>query len=166
VVESNPFNARKLQQLIQNRHKTSGLTFYYKNRPEESVTQIGLAALFNSYFNYSEGVPGVAINAWLSNIIKVEGQNIYIRKPEMPDVEMLEKMNEDWLVLVALFVQHKNINAEKLARILEITPVEAEKRIDNLSNAGILEQRVNNAFTLGRYIEPFLVKIVAEKGII
>jgi hypothetical protein len=44
--------------------------------------------------------------------------------------------------------------------------VEAEKRIDNLSNAGILEQRVNNAFTLGRYIEPFLVKIVAEKGII
>ena len=108
----------------------------------------------------------MAINAWLSNIIKVEGQNIYIRKPEMPDVEMLEKMNEDWLVLVALFVQHKNINAEKLARILEITQEEAEKRIDNLSNAGILEQRVNNAFTLGRYIEPFLVKIVAEKGII
>ena len=166
VVECSPFEAKKLQQLIQRRHKTSGLVYNYKNRTEESVSQIKIAALFNSYFIFSEGIPGVAMNAWLANISNVQGQNIFIEKPDLPNFEILHNINEDWLIIIALYIQHKNMGAAKLSRVLEVSEEEAEKTIINLVNAGILVLRENNIYALDRYIEPFLVKICLEKGII
>ncbi len=166
LIECHPFNAKRLQQLIQNRHKSSGLSFTYKNRTEEELSQIKTAALFNSFFTVSEGIPGVAMNAWLSNISMIEEQSIYIEKPEMPNFDILYHLNEDWLIIIALFILHKNMNAKKLARIMDISDDEAEKKITNLFNAGILETRESDVFTTGRFIEPFLIKVCEEKGLI
>ena len=166
VVECQPLNARKLMLLIQNRHKSSGLTYHYKNQSEVEMSQIRTAALFNSYFSFSDGIPGVAMNAWLSSIIKVTGQNIYVKKPELPDTELLNYMSSDWLIIIALFILHKNMNDSKLARIMKISNEDAKKNITNLANAGILEHRENEVYTIARYLEPFLVKICLEKGII
>jgi len=166
VVECHPFDAKKLQQLIQRRHKTSGLTYYYKNIAEESVSQVTTASLFNGYFSYSNGNPGVTMNAWLGNITKIEKQDIFIEKPELPDYDVLNNINTDWLIIIALFIQHKFMNTAKLARVMGISNEEAEKSIYNLSNAKILELRDNEVYMLGRYLEPFFVKICREKGII
>jgi hypothetical protein len=166
VIECYPFDAKKLQQLIQRRHKTSGLTYHYKNIAEESVSQITTASLFNEYFSYSNGIPGVTMNAWIGNISKIDKQDIFITKPELPSYEVLNNINPDWLIIIALFIQHKFMNAGKLARVMGISNDEAEKSIYNLSNAKILELRDNEVYTLGRYLEPFLVKICREKGII
>lgn len=166
VVECEPFNARELKSLIQNRHKSSGLTYFYKNKSEEELSQIKTAALFNSFFNFSGGIPGVAMNAWLRSISKVSGQNIYVTKPELPYTEILDHINSDWLIIIALFIQHKNMNVPKLARIMKFSDEEAKKNITNLANAGILEHRDNEVYTIVRYMEPFLVNLCFEKGII
>jgi len=166
VINCNPFEARKLQELIQNRHKTSGLNYFYKNKAEESVSKIQTAALFNSYFSVSGGNPGVAINSWLANIVKVQGQNIYIQKPALPNMEPLEHLNDEWLIIIALFIQHKHISLSKLARILAINEEKVERKIYSLSNAGIIESNGKDIYTLTRYLEPFVVKICSEKGII
>lgn len=166
VIECNPFNTKKLQQLIQRRHKTSGLIYHYQNISEESVSQVRTASMFNHYFTYSMGVPGVAMNAWIGSIKKIENQDIYISKPETPGFDELYKINPEWLVIIALFIQHKNMSVAKLARVMQLEEVEANQIIDNLMNAGILEARGNGVFFLGRYLEPFLVKICTEKGII
>jgi hypothetical protein len=84
----------------------------------------------------------------------------------MPNYEVLNNMNPDWLIIIALFIQHKFMNADKLARVMGISTAEAEVSIYNLSNAKVLELRDNEVYTLGRYLEPFLVKICQEKGII
>jgi amino acid transporter len=166
VVECSPFGAKQLQQLIQRRHKTSGLTYHYKNVPEESISKIRTASLFNSYFTYSQGVPGVAMNAWIANIVKAAGQDIFIAKPKHANHEVLHNINPDWLIAIALFIQHKNLSAKKLARIMGAPDAEAEDMIYNLSNARIVEARDNEVYTLGKYMEPFLVKVIADKGII
>jgi hypothetical protein len=166
LVECNPFDTKKLQQLIQRRHKTSGLTYNYRNKDEESVSQIKTAALFNYYFTYSDGVPGVAMNAWIGNITKIEKQDIFITNPQLPNIDILKNINPDWLIIIVLFIQHKNMNPNKLARVVGGTVDEAEKIIYNLSNARILELMEKDVFTINRYLEPFLVKIGSEKGII
>ena len=166
VVECHPFNAKKLQQLIQRRHKTSGLTYYYKNIAEESVSQITTASLFSEYFSYSNGIPGVTMNAWIGNITKIDKQDIFITKPELPNYDILNNINTDWLIIIAMFIQHKFMNASKLARVMGVSNEEAEVNIYNLSNAKVLESRDNDVYTLGRYLEPFLVKICQDKGII
>ncbi len=166
VIECLPFNARKLQSLIQNRHKSSGLTYFYKNKDEEELSQITTAALFNSFFTVSDGIPGVAMNVWLGSITSVAGNNIHIKKPETPNTEILFHITDDWLIIIALFIQHKNMNSTKLARVMKSSEDDAEKIITNLANAGILDHRENRIFTMARYLEPFLVKVCLEKGII
>jgi len=166
VIECNPFDAKKLQQLIQRRHKTSGLNYNYRNIAEESVSQISTASLFNDYFSYSRGIPGVAMNTWIGNITKIDKQDIFIKKPELPNIDVLNNINPDWLIVVALFIQHKHMSAHKLAKVLGISKDEAENIVYNLTNARILELRKNDVYMLGRYLEPFLVKICQEKGII
>jgi len=166
VVECRQFDTKQLQQLILNRHKSSGLTFNYGNTSEQMILQVRMASFFHSYFNYSQGVQGVAMNAWIRNIYKVEQQNIFISKPAAPYTENLENIVEDWIVLIALFIQHKNMNAQKLSRVMDCAEADAANMIYNLSNAGILELREKDVFTLNRYLEPFLVKVCADKGII
>ena len=166
VVECNPFDTKRLQQLIQNRHKTSGLNYNYSNQHEDSVSQIKTVSLFNNYFSYSHGVPGVAMNAWIANITKVDRQDIFITNPKQVNFDVLNNINPDWLIVIALFVQHKNMNAEKLGRIMGVSANEAENYIYNLSNAMILDRREKDVYTLNRYLEPFLVKVAVDKGII
>ena len=166
IVECHPFNARKLQQLIQNRHKSSGLTYFYKNRPEEQLSQIKTAALFHSFFTVSGGIPGVAMNAWLGSITTVQGQTIAVKKPELPNIDILYHMSEDWLIIIALFILHKNMNGTKLARVMRVPDEDAQRDITNLVNAGILEHLEGEVYTTSRYLEPFLIKVCSEKGII
>ncbi len=166
IVECNPFDTKRLQQLVQRRHKTSGLTYLYRNEPEESVSIIKTASLFNNYFLYSQGIPGVAMNAWIGNITKVDKQEIYITNPKYPNQDVLNRLNPDWLIVVALFIQHKNMSADKLSRVMAINREEAENIIYNLSNARILDFREKDVYTLNRYLEPFIVKVIVDMGII
>ncbi len=166
MVECRPFDTKQLQQLILNRHKSSGLTFHYRSISEKALLQLRIAALFHSYFNYSEGVPGVAMNAWIKNIAKVDDQDIYLNKPKLLNPDILNCIDKDWMIIIALFIQHKNMSAEKLARVMDMLQDDAENAFDKLINAGIIDIRESNVYTLNRYLEPFLVKVCFENGII
>ncbi|MBW6492571.1 MAG: amino acid permease [Lentimicrobium sp.] len=166
LVECRPFDTRKLQQLILKRHNTSGLTFHYRNTSQNALLQLRIAALFHSYFNYSQGIPGVAINAWIKNITKVSLKDIFITRPESPNLEKLADLDKEWLIVIALFIQHKNLTSEKLSRIMDLTSDDSVKLMENLLNAGIIDVRANGIFKLNVYLEPFLVRICTEKGII
>jgi len=166
VIECEPFDAKRIRELIHRRHKTSGLTYIYKNISEEDVSQISLASLFSNYFSYSGGIPGVAINTWLNHIEKIDKQTIHIRKPEIPDINFLNNINPDWLIIIAMFIQHKKMNIVKLARILNCSIEETENNIYYLLNARVLHSPENDAYELERSLEPFLVKLCIEKGII
>ena len=166
ILDKQAFDARQLQQLIYNRHKSSGLTFYYQEESEDRLSQIKMATLFNQYFRYSQGNPGVAINAWLANIVKIEQQNIFIKKPELPNLDVLMNIKPDWLILIALFIQHKVMTTEKLSRVMLLSHEESFKLIRQLLNAGILVHKGKEIYTINKYLEPFIVNISMKKGII
>ena len=166
IIECNPFSSKELQQLIQSRHASSGLSFTYYNHAEEAFSRMRFASLFTGFFNYSDGIPGVAINAWLTSVTKVDKQNIVIQKPELPNCDVLHNLDKDWLIAIALFVQHKNITANKLARLLDGKDDDAIKLLNSLFNAGIVLKVETDVFTLNKFIEPMLVKLCITNGIL
>jgi len=166
IVDCNSFNTGQLQQLIMNRHKSSGLMLNYNGKSEDSLSQLSLSLLFNSFFLFTGGVPGIALNAWKANIIKTDAESIFIKKPEQPNVEILSEIDGDWLVLISLFIQHKNLDLNKLMRITDYESIYAGNLLTKLLNAGIIVAKGANSYCLGRNIEPFLVNLCIEKGII
>lgn len=166
VLKCSTFNSKQLRKLILNRHKSSGINFQYKKKSEKHLTKLHLAVLFNSYYNFSQGIPGVAMNAWIANIIRIENKSIVTKKPEIPNLEVLKALDPDWIIVIALFIQHKNMDVDKLARVTNMSKEESETIISNLHNAGILVIIRNDIYILDRYIEPFLVELCLEKGII
>lgn len=106
------------------------------------------------------------MNAWIKNIAKADDQNIYLNKPKLSNPDILNSLDKDWLIIIALVIQHKNMSAEKLARVMGMSHDDAENAFDKLINAGILEVRENTVYMLNRYLEPFLVKVCFENGII
>ena len=166
IIECGPLDSKQIQQLISKRHKSSGLSFEYKNQSEDQIHPVRMAQLFNSYYDYSKGNPGVVLGEWLRNINSVDDQIMNISSASMPDTEFLDFIDKDWLIVIALFIQHKNMNAEKLARIMTMNIEDAEIYINRFFNSGILTLREGNVYTLNRYLEPFIVKVCIEKGII
>jgi amino acid transporter len=166
IIDCENFNTYQLQNLILKRHKSSGIKLQYKDHDEEDLSQLSLSILFNTYFNLCQGNPGIAINTWKANIIKADSESVRIKKPKPNDSDILNYLDPDWLVVIALFIQHKNLDVIKLARILKSDAFSAEKIINNLFNSGLIVQKGSNAYTLGRNIEPYLVDVCAKKGII
>ena len=166
VVACEAFNAKELQQLVLGRHKSSGIGLNYHGVPEESVSQLSLSILFNKYFIVTDGNPGVTLNSWKANITSAGSDAIDIRKPERPNDEILNNLQPDWLMIIALFIQHKELDIHKLARISRYQTEFIKNLILNLKYAGILTQRNDDVYRLGRNIEPLLVEVCLTKGII
>lgn len=165
VVNCEPFNAKELHQLILRRHKSSGISLNYIDKSEDELTQLNYSILFNTYFNIADGNPGIALNTWNSNIINYANDSISIQKPIRPNKEVISQIESEWILVISLFIQHKNLAAEKLSRILNIELGDSENLLIGLSNAGIIKKDVN-VFTLDRYIEPYLVEHCQSIGII
>ncbi|SMO52333.1 Amino acid transporter [Saccharicrinis carchari] len=166
IVDCQPFTAKQLQQLIMSRHKSSSLSLIYNGKTEESIPQLTYSMLFNTYFNISQGIPGIAINTWKANIIEAKQDTIRIKKPKKMSFDALYHLNSDWLIIIALFIQHKNMDVEKLIRITGLEKDECENYLMQLKNSGLIVKNQNNIFTVGRTIEPLLVEVCREKGII
>ena len=166
VVECGYFNALELQALVMSRHKSSGITAQYKGQSEDDISQLSQSLLFNSYFNFSSGIPGAALNAWKANIIKANSKEIVIQKPVKPNMDVLHQLQAEWLVVLALFIQHKHMDSTKLSRIMEQTISESNVLLNGLFNAGLLVPKELGVFTLGRNVEPFIVKVCESKGLI
>ncbi len=166
IVECEAFNAKELQDMILARHQSSGLSLNYQGREEATLTQLHYSFLFNSYFNISHGIPGQAFNTWKSNITAVKNDTIDIRKPLKSNTNILHYLDNEYLLVIALFVQHKKLDFKKLARITQTSDGAALDVLQRLKNAGLIVSAGGSTYTLDPYIEPYLVNHCLSKGII
>lgn len=166
AIECRPFDTKKIQELIMLRHKSSGFSFSYKNASDQGILPIRMAGLFHSLFNYSHGIPRVAMNGWLNSISHGREQTIYLTKPEIPDTDIFRQLDRDWLVIIALFAQHKLMSKASLGRVMHLETEAAAEWIALLLNAGILTSVDNAKYSLTPVIEPFLVSTCSEFGLI
>jgi len=166
TISCSPFNAKELQQMILQRHKSSGITLSYKHRQEENISQLIYSIIFNRYFIISGGIPGVAMNLWKANITNINNDKIEIKKPEKIPLGVLFDLPKEWILILSLFLQHKNLEAHKLSRLLSITVDESGSLLLSLENAGLIVKKSDSAFTLGRNIEPLITEVCTHKGLI
>jgi hypothetical protein len=165
-IACSPFNARELQNMIIRRHKSSGITLTYKHREEDNIPQLIYSIIFNRYFIISGGTPGVALNLWKANITNIKNDMIEIKKPEKIPLGVLSDLPKEWILILALFLQHKNIDDHKLSRLISTSVAEAEVLLLSLENAGLIVRKSDRVYTLGRNIEPLIDEVCTDKGLI
>jgi amino acid transporter len=165
-INCSPFNARDLQQMILQRHKSSGLTLLYNGNEEENITQLSYSILFNRLFNATDGIPGIAINKWIASIRNVKDDSIEISKAKRVSAGVLYELPKDWLLVMSIFLQHKNLDEQKLARITAMDMESASGLLQSLLNAGLIVKTKNNVYTLGRNFEALITEVCDDKGLI
>ncbi|HNS17891.1 MAG TPA: hypothetical protein PKH94_01985 [Bacteroidales bacterium] len=166
IITLSPFDALDLKEMIIRRHHSSGLKFVLNKTDEEELSEIRMASLFNAYFDYSEGNPGMALKAWLANITGVFGQRIHIRPPRLPDMSRLSQLDEDWKLVLINMILQKRMDCDKMARIFHMDSVRAKDIIISMERVGLIEERNENLYNVNTYLEPHLVRAFKKEGFV
>jgi hypothetical protein len=142
------------------------MKFTMGNHDEDEFSGIKLASMFNKYFNFSEGNPGAALNAWLSNIIKVTEKRIYIRFPQTPNADILMRLSDDWKVVLTEMILQKRLTFERISRIFFGDESTTKVVISSMLRAGIIQEKKERLYTVNQCIEPHLIKIFKKEELL
>jgi amino acid transporter len=148
IIAMGAMDAKNIHEMLMKRHNTSGLKFVYKKKEQEQYHTWDFAKLFNRYFNFSNGIPGIAINAWINNIVDINEKTIRIKYPDNYNLEAFEQLDteQNWQLL--LFVLHKNINLDKFSRLTKLTKHEGFLEIEKMLRKGLIYKTDNNVFRI------------------
>jgi predicted transcriptional regulator len=101
----------------------------------------------------------VAIFSWISNITRYSGHEISIKKPADNNINILNNLNNDWLILLQQFIYHKYLNTERIKRILNIDEQNADNTLVNLKRCGLISEVQNGNYQ----INPFIHNAISNK---
>ncbi|MEO1655036.1 MAG: hypothetical protein AAFU64_15925, partial [Bacteroidota bacterium] len=156
IVECQPFSVSDLKEIILKRHRSSPITFEYKNIPESEMNDWRYAQLFSRYLEYSRGNIGVALQGWLSHIDSVRDDVLIIKDPKLPDLSPIERIPPDWIILLVQFILHKCLHPHKLARITGESLEFLHKHLKQLKRTGLIREKRDDLYILDPFIEPHL----------
>ena len=94
------------------KHQAGGIKFSLNNKKENDFSFSQLQSFYQKYHSVYKGNLGRAFLGWVNNIQSVEEGLIYIKEPKstfFPDIS-----NPDWIVILKLFVLHKEISLKQL----------------------------------------------------
>ncbi len=166
VIKCEPFTTFDLRNLILGRHQSSEMTFKLGKTPESLMIEWRYAKLFNSYFDYSYGEIGTALNAWLAHITDVNEKEMIIKTPRRPHIEVFDWLSKDAVNLVIHFVLHRRLDKKRLRRILKLSPAEADSLLHYMMSVRLVVKMQNDVYMLNAYIEPHLVKYLVNKALL
>ncbi|MDX1372555.1 MAG: hypothetical protein R3321_08790, partial [Nitrososphaeraceae archaeon] len=166
IIHCEPFDAEDLKNIIILRHSSSGMKFKLGGSEEDSLSELSKATLFNSYFNYSKGNVGVALNTWLNHIINVDENVITITSPVEPDISMLEKLDIEWLVYLAQIILHRRLSIKSLTKLMMNDEEHNLKVVASLLRAGLIVEKIEKIYGINTFIEPYITKILEKKELL
>jgi len=166
LIELRPFNARQLKDIVIKRHEASALEFKMNNTHQSRFRSWNYAKLFSRYFSYSEGNPGVALQAWISSIESVSGSLISLKRIKNPDISLLSFIDTEWLIFVMHFVLHKRMTRAKLMRVSRESRADVIKKIRVLKRAGLIISIGDDILDIDPYILPFLRKALIKQELL
>jgi len=123
---------------------------------EDDLSEWRMARLFNSFFDYSRGNVGVALQSWVSHIEKVAQERLMMREPESPEAEVLEQLENDWIVILLQIMLHKRLTAKRLARILNEDEKSLHLSLNTLKRTGLIVENNEGILKIDPYILPHL----------
>ena len=158
VIMMGAMDAKSLHEMLMKRHNTSGLKFVYKKKQQEQYHTWDYAKLFNRYFNFSRGIPGIAISAWVNNIVDIHDKTIHIKYPDNYNLDAFEQLDteQNWQLL--LFVLHKNMSLDKFSRLTNLTKHEGFLEIEKMLRKGLIYKTDNNVFRVNILMHHLVVQ--------
>ena len=166
VIYLKPFNSKDIREMIISRHRSSGLKFVMNKKDEDDLSEIHIASLFNKYFSFSEGNPGMVLKSWLSNIVSVSGNRIFIRNPRLPDTKVLTDIEDDWKVVLLQLILHKRLTYARLDNIFLQDEAKTRGIISALLRTGLVEERNEDVFVVNPFIEPHILKVFKREELL
>lgn len=165
VINCQSFESEELKDLILKRHRSTGFTLSL-NGKKEGISEVGIARLFDSYFNISEGNPGVALNLWLSNITAVKDNHLIIRYPHMPGFSALKEMNADWQLVLVQLLLHKRLSFTRLQQNVLMEEQELRTTLLAMFRAALLTEKKSEVYAIDPFLEPLIAEVLKEKKLI
>ncbi len=166
VISLQPFSAREIGEVIMLRHQSTGLVFELGGRSEEEISDLRLARLFNDHFDYSGGVLGAALHAWVVHITGVSGDRLSIESPEKPRLDVLDRLDTLQLVLLLQFVLHERLTMERLERVIDGDAPRLRREITMLRRADVLVEGSGGGIELNPYLQPHLVRYLRARELL
>lgn len=166
LIELRPFNARQLKEIVTKRHSSSSLQFTINNIPGTRYRSWNYARLFSRYFTYSEGNPGVALQAWIKSIDSISQSVINLIRPKVPDTAPLLYLDTDWMIFILQFLLHKRMNLSKLVRVTQESRAHVIKKIRILKRAGVVIEIGDDILDINPYLIPFLRKALIKRELL
>ena len=166
TIECEPFDSESLKEVILLRHDSSGIKFKLGDKIDDKLSEIKLAGLFDNYFNYSKGNVGVALNAWIANIIKVESNTVTIKQPVTPDITPLNYLDDDWLIYISQIMLHRRISFETLKRLMKVSDGRCKDVVMSLLRCGIILEKSRDIYGINFFLESYLTRLLKERMVI
>ena len=166
VVECGPLTAEELETVMLSRHNSTGLSYQVDGKPEERLGELGKARLFSRYFEYSGGVVGAALHAWLASVERVTDQVLITSAPRVRDWDVFETLRVEWVALLLEFFIHKQLGIARLRRITELGPVELERSIEALLGMRILHEPRGRIYEINPAISHVLTDRLRDRGLL
>jgi amino acid transporter len=166
VINLEPLNSEDLQKLVLLRHKSSILSVRLARRVSETVRSWDYARVFARHFTYSKGIVGVALQAWLANIIDVDGNKIYIQSPRTLDLFIFDYLKPEWYILIVQLVLHKRANLRKLSRICQTNVGDTKNNVEILKRSGIISESNPGVYEINTFMYPHILAKLLEKDVL
>ncbi len=158
-----PFNSFELKQLILTRHNSSGLSLDFISHMEGLTNQIKIARVFNKLFTYSNGNPGVAMNAWLTGIHDYSDKVITWKRPLYLDGSALKEMPEVWGHICFQLLIHNRMSVDKLERCLQMDRQQIMEITGVMQRLQLITEYTTSIYNLNSNMELLLVNYCKEK---
>ena len=110
----------------------------HTGRFEIVKTARGFYRLLNEF---SQGNPAVAMHYWLESLKMRRNRRVEVSLFSKPDDTALRDLDERQLFALTAIAQHDNLNADELARVVEIEPGLCRLDLAYLSDKGFLKWR-------------------------
>ena len=163
VVRCLPFNSLELKELILTRHNSSGLSLNFISNADGLSNQIKIARVFNRLFAYSNGNPGVAMNAWLAGIQDYSDKHIIWKRPSVQDGSVLREMPELWSHFCFQLLIHNRMSIDKMERCLQIERDHIVEVIRTMERLNLITEYATSIYSLNPNMEILLVAHFKEK---
>ncbi|PRQ09445.1 amino acid permease [Enhygromyxa salina] len=164
VVECQPFTAEQLKDVIEGRHRSTGLRGVIDGRDEDELPAWNRARLFTRHFDYSAGYVGVALHSWITHVDRLEGEDLVMRSPKTPTLEPLERLKLEWVALLLQFVLHKRLTRARLVRITGLDAAALDRALDTLARMGLISEDKQGVVELNHYVSHLLVASLRARG--
>ncbi|GAB4339709.1 MAG: hypothetical protein Kow0037_24980 [Calditrichia bacterium] len=158
IVESTPFNARKMEEAIMRRHRASGLHLFYKGSRIADLSPMKRAKIFMNLFRLSGGNIGAAFKLWLSSIKRNKKGEWELQLPEVKSPAVLGGLSNGAQILLLQLLLHKRMSKNDCLKLLANVQRPSPEILDELLRTNLIEMTVNDVLRINPYAEKFVIE--------